>query len=556
MTKNKIKKWEPDDFKLEMSTHWSFPKCSDWATHNAKYKGSWSPYIPRNLLLRYSQEGDLVLDQFVGGGSALVEAKLLNRNIIGIDVNELALKICKEKIDFEWEKAGKICLSKGDARNLHCILDDEIDFICTHPPYCNSIKYSDDDKDLSHYKIPQFLKEMKKVALESFRVLKNDKFCVIFIGDVRKRGYIQPLGFEIMNIFIEAGFSLKEIIIKAEQDFKANGYFKNNSLKYNFLPVAHGYLFVFKKIKNKHNQNLQDIKSTLASSNPPKSFVDILENKIREEMPEILELLLTDRTTAQNIIWANDDYKKYGQEYDALKQIKPELITKNMGHIIMSRSLKTRQLQKERTKSKAEVFTPLLVVKMQNDEIDKNYKKDDLEIYIKRKWLEITCGEAPYMTTRYDMQTGDFIPVQNRVGFVDRKLERINKEVQNKALWQKFVEFAYKSSYGFEWNGDSLLLARENLLYTYRDYYVEKWCEKPSINDFKEIARIISYNIFQMDGLKNIIPMSEKKIEVKEEGILRGLEDYKETKWAIKGIKVKIMNWETDKMEEFDKGVT
>lgn len=552
MTKNNIKKWEPDDFKLEMSTHWSFPKHSDWATHNTKYKGSWSAYIPRNLLLRYSQEGDLVLDQFVGSGTTLVEAKLLNRNIIGIDINEYALKICKEKIDFEWEKAGKICLSKGDARNLHYILNDEIDFICTHLPYANRIKYSDDINDLSHCEIPQFLGEMKKVALESFRVLKSEKFCTIFIGDIRKKGYIQPLGFEIMNIFREIGFSLKEIIIKPEQDFKAKGYFKINSLEYNFLPLAHEYLFVFEKVKDKCNKNSQDFINVIESSKPS---INILENKIREEMPEILELLLTDRTTSQNIIWANEDYKEYGREYDALTQIKPELITKNMDHVIMPRSLKTRQLQKERTKSKAEVFTSLRVVKMQNDEIDKNYKKDDLKTYIKRKWLEITCGEAPYMTTRYDMQTGEFIPIQNRVGFVDRKLERINKEVQDKVLWQELVELAYKSSYGFEWNGDSLLLARENLLYTYRDYYFEKWYEEPFIDFFKEIARIISYNIFQMDGLKNIIPMSEKKIEVKEEGILRGLEDYKEAKWVMKGIKVKIMNWETDKMEDFDKGV-
>ena len=99
MAKNvkKIKKWEPEDFELEMTTHWSFPKRGDWATHDAKWRGNWSPYIPRNLLLRYSQEGDLVLDQFAGGGTTLVEAKLLNRNIIGVDINDVALERCKEK---------------------------------------------------------------------------------------------------------------------------------------------------------------------------------------------------------------------------------------------------------------------------------------------------------------------------------------------------------------------------------------------------------------------------------------------------------------------------
>ena len=99
----KIKKWQPDDFELEMNTVWSFPKRGDWATHDAKWRGNWSPYIPRNILLRYSNENDLVLDQFSGGGTTLVEAKLLNRNIIGVDVNDIALARCKEKIEFEHE---------------------------------------------------------------------------------------------------------------------------------------------------------------------------------------------------------------------------------------------------------------------------------------------------------------------------------------------------------------------------------------------------------------------------------------------------------------------
>lgn len=132
----KITKWEPEDFELEMTTHWSFPKRGDWATHDAKWRGNWSPYIPRNILLRYSQEGDLVLDQFAGGGTTLVEAKLLNRNIIGVDVNDIALARCKEKVDFEHEGAdGKVYIHKGDARHLDFVPDNIIDLICTHPPY-------------------------------------------------------------------------------------------------------------------------------------------------------------------------------------------------------------------------------------------------------------------------------------------------------------------------------------------------------------------------------------------------------------------------------------
>lgn len=245
----KIKKWEPDDFELEMTTHWSFPNRGNWATHDAKWRGNWSPYIPRNIILRYSQEGDLVLDQFVGGGTTLVEAKLLNRNIIGVDVNDVALNRCREKIDFEYNGAnGNIYIYKGDARHLDFIADSSIDLICTHPPYANIIQYSENiDSDLSHLKVKDFLEEMKTVASESYRVLKKDKFCAILMGDTREKGHMIPMSFEVMHIFENAGFKLKETIIKEQHNCRATGYWKTNSVKYNFLLIAHEYLFVFRK---------------------------------------------------------------------------------------------------------------------------------------------------------------------------------------------------------------------------------------------------------------------------------------------------------------------
>ncbi len=251
MAKNikKIKKWEPEDFELEMTTHWSFPKRGDWATHDAKWRGNWSPYIPRNLLIRYSQEGDLILDQFAGGGTTLVEAKLLNRDIIGVDINDFALERCKEKIDFDYKSAkGRVELHKGDARNLDFISDDSIDFICTHPPYADIIKYSEGIKgDLSQLKVPDFLEEMKLVASESYRVLQKGKFCAILMGDTRQKGHMIPMSFDVMRIFEKAGFKLKELIIKEQHNCRATGYWKTNSIKYNFLLIAHEYLFVFKK---------------------------------------------------------------------------------------------------------------------------------------------------------------------------------------------------------------------------------------------------------------------------------------------------------------------
>lgn len=285
---------------------------------------------------------------------------------------------------------------------------------------------------------------------------------------------------------------------------------------------------------------------------------DISENFIREQMPEILDLLLIDRTKStpksiKNIIWANDNYIEHGSKhYAATAQVKPELITGKMERLIMPRALKSQDVQKERTKSKAEVFTPTWIVKKQNDAVEQDYLNDDIKTYVSRTWLEITCGEAPYMATRYNMETGNIIPLSEREGFVDRKLKRISSEISNKEEWLSLATLAYQSSYGFEWNGDSLLLARENLLYTYRDYYVAKWQEEPLLDNFKFIAEIISYNLFQMDGLKYIIPLSDIRKVAKEQQ----LNLFGEASTLITssvGKRVKIMNWQTKKMEYFDK---
>lgn len=290
---------------------------------------------------------------------------------------------------------------------------------------------------------------------------------------------------------------------------------------------------------------------------------DVIEDDLHTRMSHIFAILLLDRTTsstkrAQNIIWANDNYKKYGAEaYAATAQIRLELITGRRGKLIIPRALKTAELQKKRTQKKAEVFTPTWIVKIQNDAVDADYKTDDLETYTRRKWLEVTCGEAPYMATRYDMGSGVVIPLAERQGFIDRKLARINAEIIDKAEWQRLVELAYKSSYGFEWNGDSLLLARENLLYTYRDYYMDKWGELPTYGLFEAIAEIISYNVFQMDGLTYTIPLSGTKKQVQEYQLtLFDLDEADKEEWImVPGKRVRIMNWDNNKMEFFDKGI-
>lgn len=246
----KIIKWEPEKFEMERTSIWSFPNHGNWATHDSTWRGNWSPYIPRNIILRYSQEGDLILDQFAGGGTTLVEAKLLNRNVIGIDINDKALERCREKTDFTYQCKGTVRIEKGDACHLSQVATDSIDLICTHPPYANIIKYSEKTLgDLSLLTYKEFLKKMEAVATECYRVLRKEKYCAILMGDIRNKGFILPLSFDVMKIFLDTGFRLKELIVKEQHNCKATGVWKTNSIKYNFLLIAHEHLFVFKKIK-------------------------------------------------------------------------------------------------------------------------------------------------------------------------------------------------------------------------------------------------------------------------------------------------------------------
>ena len=244
----KISNWEPEDFKLNATTLWSFPERGSWATHNSTYRGNWSPYIPRNIILRYSREGNIVLDQFVGGGTTLIETKLLKRYGIGVDINKNALEITKKNTRFQKNNAYNPILFHKDARKLDFIKDETIDLICTHPPYANIIKYSEGNSgDLSLLDIEEFLTAMEDVAAESYRVLKGNKYCAILIGDMRRNKHMIPLGFRVMEKFLGAGFVLKETIIKEQHNCQATGFWYKRSIEYNFLLIAHEYLFVFRK---------------------------------------------------------------------------------------------------------------------------------------------------------------------------------------------------------------------------------------------------------------------------------------------------------------------
>ncbi|MCC7570726.1 methyltransferase domain-containing protein [Candidatus Micrarchaeota archaeon] len=238
----------PSEFEMEYTTVWSFPDRGTWATHKGNYRGNFSPYIPRNLILRYSKEGELILDQMFGSGTTLVECKLLGRNAIGFDINETAIKTAKERLNFEYETNTKQEIRKGDARELS-LEDNSIDLIITHPPYLDIVKYNPENKnDISNIrKLDEFISEIEKIAKESYRVLKKDRYCAILIGDTRRKGMYIPLAYNVMKTFLEVGFNLKEDIIKKQWNCKTTPLWKSQSKKYNFHLIMHEHLFVFKK---------------------------------------------------------------------------------------------------------------------------------------------------------------------------------------------------------------------------------------------------------------------------------------------------------------------
>ena len=244
--------------------------------------------------------------------------------------------------------------------------------------------------------------------------------------------------------------------------------------------------------------------------------IDILENNLLYENPKLLEVLLIDHTTNKNIFWATDSYIDYGKGYGYNDNITVAAITGKHGNIIMPRALKSRSEQMRRSRQMAEVFTPLWVVKKMNNFIDVEWhttphyfdnSQDSWKNYILTTILEITCGEAPFLTSRYDTVSGEPIDINNRVGMLDRKLQVVNSNSTDKE-WKHWALLALGSVYGYEWQGDNLLLARESLLATFNEYHEQRFGVKPDKDTMLKAAEIISWNVWQMDGLKGLVPCS------------------------------------------------
>lgn len=312
-------------------------------------------------------------------------------------------------------------------------------------------------------------------------------------------------------------------------------------------------------------------------------LIDIKENDLLSVDLELLNILLHDNSSNKNIIWATDNYLENGEQYNFDSFITVNSITGKNGEIIKPRIEKTAKEQLKRIKEKAEVFTPSWICNEQNNLADddwfgyKNvFNKPTNKTWItnyekiifkdEKKWqdyvnslrMEISCGEGPYLTSRYDTVTGNSIDVKDRIGLLDRKLRIVSENVDDEENWTEWAIRAVKSIYGYDWQGDNVLLTRENVLFTFIDFFIDKFNKKPDLDLIKEIATIISWNIWQMDGIKFIIPNSCKNEEIinytlfgeevtKTECIgCKNNDHYKHN-----GIYCKIMNWDKNKTIKF-----
>lgn len=259
------------------------------------------------------------------------------------------------------------------------------------------------------------------------------------------------------------------------------------------------------------------------------------------EVKSTIKILLQDKSTKKNIIWATDTYSDNGIFFADNEEITEDLVSGAYSKIIQPRVYKAFEEQSNRTRKHAEVFTPSWICNLMNNYCDEEWfgrkdvfncqndkhrktNKEKIDFpegktwkdYVDSRRLEITCGEAPYIVSRYDTTTGDMIPTEDRIGILDRKLRIVNENAVDDAEWLKWTIRAFQSVYGFEYQGDNVLVARINLLMTFVDYYKERFKAVPEIQTLKKIANIIAWNIWQMDGLKGTVPLGKPQEEVQQ----------------------------------------
>ena len=316
-----------------------------------------------------------------------------------------------------------------------------------------------------------------------------------------------------------------------------------------------------------------------------RNLVDIQEDYIFHLDKKLLTILLKDHSSGKNIIWATDNYKSLGYGFQSSDYITVESVTGYNGNVIKPRVEKSKEEKTNRIKQKAEVFTPSWICNKQNNLVDNAwFGKDNVfntekgkdwitttdtilfptptgktwQDYVLDTRLEITCGEAPYLASRYDTVSGEFITVERRIGLLDRKLRIVSENNDIEEDWLEWATIAFQNIYGYDWQGDNVLLARENLLFTFIDYYENKFRKLPEIFDIIKIAEVLSWNIWQMDGLKFVIPDSCHNKEPSQLSLFKDEDNEKSCFGCVKndpyshtGIYCKIKDWKANKTVKF-----
>ena len=292
----------------------------------------------------------------------------------------------------------------------------------------------------------------------------------------------------------------------------------------------------------------------------------------------VLKYLLQDKTTKKNIIFATDTYSVDGEPIHPEEQITEDLLRRMGENPIQPRHVKSRAQQTDRTRKRAEVFTPVWICNKMNNycddewfgrpgsfntEIDngRSWKPYGRKIpfpegkcwkeYIDSTRIDITCGEAPFLVSRYDAADGTPIDISQRIGMLDRKLRIVSENVKTEEEWLKWTFRSFQSVYGYEYQGDNLLIARINLLNTFMDYTHACLHRDPTEKELKKITRIISWNIWQMDGLSGMVPLLKQDAAAAQPSlfVFAGI-DEKDENHPV-GIQCKIYDWRANRSIEF-----
>ena len=275
--------------------------------------------------------------------------------------------------------------------------------------------------------------------------------------------------------------------------------------------------------------------------------IDISKDIRKMDALGILPRLTDDKTTGKGILWATDAYAYQGSSYEKDHEIRADLITGQNAELIQTRASKAMAAQSERTRQRAEVFTPIWVCRQMNDQADDVWfgRKNAFFVestpteavdftdtpgwkkYVDSRRMEITCGEGPFLVSRYDADTGEMIPVQDRVGMLDRKLRVVSENAASEEEWVKWAIRAVESVYGFEFQGDNLLIARINVLMTFAEYMQQRWGREPTLAEYRKVANTVAWNLWQMDGLTGTVPYAYVQDEPQyiQESLFDGMEE-------------------------------